>query len=201
MARFWHVHFQGETLGPLSTEKVLAMLAQNRLQFTDFAWRSGLTKWMRMSELDDFIPHLPAYPTTPIPERDGNDKEQITAPLAEPIVKKKSDVKEAKKPKIKSAFLRIPLEGTVKTTQHGSFAILNAAERGVFVSADTPLPLGTEMKFTLTAKAFPKPLEMTGVVVRQSSEQEEKGFAIEFTRINPAHKRLFEEYVRAWIEK
>lgn len=186
----WFIHVQDETLGPLSTEKVLAMLGQNRFQFADFAWCAGLTKWVRLSDIDGFAAQLPPYPKAPIPEA---TKKKTKSVAPEPAA--------APAPQVKTRFLRIPCTGKIISTEHGSFNILNVAERGLFVSSEAPPPVGTEIKFKIESKSFAKTLEMTGVVIRHANKEEDPGFAVEFTRVNPAHKRIFEEYVRSWLEK
>lgn len=195
----WFVHFQSESLGPLATEKVIQMLTQNRLQFADFAWRAGFTKWVRISEIDDFAAHLPGYPKVGIPDASA-PKAQLAPepqvqPEAEPAHAKKAPSPRPSPPKIASRYLRIPLFGKVVIDGQGSFEIMNIAERGVFVSAEEVLKIGTECQFRLEAEALGEPLEMRGIVIRHATDQDQVGFVIEFSRLNPVHKALIEQYV------
>jgi hypothetical protein len=41
---------------------------------------------------------------------------------------------------------------------------------------------------------------MTGVVMRIGVSDNENGFAIEFTRMNPSHQRVIAGYVRSQVE-
>jgi hypothetical protein len=55
-----------------------------------------------------------------------------------------------------------------------------------------------DVRFIVESTALPKALEMTGIVIRKGvSEDGQAGFAIEFTRVNPAYKRLLQAYVGA----
>ncbi len=40
--------------GPFSTKDVRAHLSEGRLRYTDYAWKSGMTKWVLISELAEF---------------------------------------------------------------------------------------------------------------------------------------------------
>lgn len=218
IATAWYLHLAGETKGPFTTSKVLSMLEENLLQFFDFAWKEGLGNWTRLSELPEFASYLPPQPNAPLPSG-AKKTENRTAHSTVPSTETETVPKQKLKPKLEvaepeqkptppqpakpvtpSKYLRIPFDGNI-TSKQGEYTILNIAERGVFVCSKAPLDAGTEIKFTLNGKAFKKPLEMTGLVVRKSRDDEPSGFVIEFTRINPAHKRVIEEYIRATVEK
>jgi hypothetical protein len=185
------------------------MLAQNRLQFADFAWRAAYTKWMRISEIDEFVAHLPGYPKIGIPDVSARKPEAEAK--SEPVAKSESapvhtlrhapeqkpePSAAAKAPQMASRFLRIPLSGKVVAAEHGNYEVLNIAERGVFVEAKEPLAIGTAFQFQLESKELGEPLQMRGVVIRHGVDQERPGFVIEFTRLNPIHKAIIEQYVR-----
>lgn len=232
--RFWFVYIQEHTLGPLSTDTIILMLAQNRLQFADYIWSDGQPTWQRIYEVDDFRKALPPFPKDSPPKDRGAEtpveaKFKKEEPAPAPKKKKKAsppdeyhfkdtppgkvddrpdddeEIESAPKkapepqrefPKIRRTP-RIPLNGTLATTQHGTFKIINISEGGVFVMAPQALPIGTDLKFKLEAAAFKKAFDMTGVVIRHNVPGEPNGFAVEFTRVNPAHKRAFQEYIRS----
>jgi Tfp pilus assembly protein PilZ len=73
--------------------------------------------------------------------------------------------------------------------------VVNISEGGVFLRAEVPLPIGTELKFGLEIKGIAKKLDMTGVVIRHGQAENIEGFAVEFIRQNPAHKRLIQEFL------
>src|SRR5579884_545965 len=91
----WYVHMHDETLGPLTTEKVVLMLTQNRLQFADFAWSEGYTKWVRISDIDEFAAHLPGYPKIGIPKKSVAAPVSEAEPEDEPVVEAKPGRKAA----------------------------------------------------------------------------------------------------------
>jgi len=195
-AKDWYICIGTETLGPFKTDVLSLMLKQNRIQFADFAWSStlGNSRWVRLYQLDEFSRSMPPYPDVDVP--DGDKK---TEPKTEP---KKELKKELKKeppvcqqfPKIRR-FERVKVNAVAEVQGIGEFKILNIGEGGIYVKSGSPPQLGTDLKLKLTSKAFPKALEMTGVVIRHGISTEEPGFGIEFTRVNPAHKRIICEYV------
>jgi hypothetical protein len=235
-AKKWFVHIGGETFGPASTESIITMIKQFRLHFADYIWAEGFTKWVRVSEVDDFIGQMPAYPKVPIPslnetpsQEAAEETEEEPPPpppkkkvKAEPPPPKAAKVKHAKvpvptpeeeaeeaKPSAKAPeakkapkvwpkarrFIRVEISGGVDTPEHGKFNVVDISPGGVFVKSEKPLDIGTELKFTLQSDAFENTLEMTGVVIRHGTSYGAKGFAIEFTRLNPSYRRLFQEYV------
>ncbi|MGE4232981.1 MAG: PilZ domain-containing protein [Bacteriovoracia bacterium] len=241
----WFIHIQGENVGPLPLETIQIMLEQNRLSFADFVWGPGLTKWVRVSEIDEFMHLLPTYPKKPIPKATGRpvlvratpqteqleqeelgvqEPQQEEQPEVAPpprlavrarpkdasksgeskeekeqvVEEKKSGlVKEAPKlwPKIRY-FPRVPFEAKVDIVGIGEYRAVNISEGGIFLESKKGLEVGTEVKFKISSAIFEKTLEMTGVVIRSNEPTEKDGFAIEFTRVNPAHRRLFQEYVK-----
>jgi len=216
----WFVHMQGEVLGPLATEVVTKMLEQGRVQFGDFVWRKGFAKWIRIMDVDAFQGALPPYPKVPIPESEAEEEAAKPKPRSEPRSEPKQETKPVRKaeakveakvepkskpePKAESKdeakvrkwqFPRVPIEATAVFEGIGSLKVVNIAEKGIFVQAKSVLPLGTPVKFRLDAKTFEKSLEMTGVVIRQGQAEKNEGFAVEFTRVNPAHKRAISQYI------
>lgn len=220
----WYVHLEGENIGPLSTEKVSQMLQQNRLQFVDFIWAQHLTKWHRINDLDQFASLMPPYPKVAIPESSGEAAPVAEKPTAKTAAKPateepkaakapaveekkpaaKAPAKEAPKPAAPPAKVwpnirktdRIPAQGEkVKLEEYGEYSVVNISIGGIFLKASKLLDLGTEVKFELELPGAEKVLQMTGVVIRHGQAENTAGFAIEFTRINPAHKRTLTEYL------
>lgn len=98
-------------------------------------------------------------------------------------------------PKLRK-FHRLPPNGEkVSLAEHGYFPILNISEGGLFLKSAQLLTLGLDVRLHLELPGIDKVLEMTGVVIRHGEIDGQKGFAIEFTRLNPAHKRVLNEYL------
>ena len=229
----WFIHIQNEAIGPLTTETVLTMLRQYRLHFTDFAWTAGLSRWVRLSEIDAFVPHLPPYPKSAIPqvrdeksqevrhsyvynddeEKHSEAEESEEAPeepsrLSLPFLRKskaaakpepkaepkreakhepveddaedtalKTQARDVLKQKVIRKFVRIPIDAAVEIEGHGRYKAVDVGEGGIFVRAKEPLPIGTPVKFSIDSKAFPKKLDMTGVVIRSGQANSTDGFA------------------------
>lgn len=228
----WFVHLGEEIFGPVPTEVINVMLRQSRLQFTDFIWSTGLTKWVRIIDVDDFAGILPAYPRTPIPlakntqpqiveeevfEEEAEEQEEVEEPK---IVVKKAPVKtHTEKPKLPkvpsedvrtgnlsgnppkpgaklSVFPRMKLKGKINIEGTGSFKIVDLSEGGLFVAAKESIDIGTEVVFTIEADVFKELLPMTGVVIRHGDRYDERGFAVEFMRVNPIYKRLIQNAIK-----
>lgn len=215
----WFVYVEEEILGPLPTETVASMLSKNRLQFADYIWTNEQPTWMRIYEVEGFRKLLPPFPKMPIPIAGTHATETQPEPKSAPKIaatkpqKKKTpdeyhylnsdpgsavEKEHAKKeafPKAQRNY-RVGISATITIANRGTYKLGNISEGGVFVLASDGLAVGTDLKFTIESKSFHKPLEMTGVVIRQNVPGEAVGFAIEFTRVNPAYKRLLTEYVK-----
>ncbi|OFZ70197.1 MAG: hypothetical protein A3K03_09280 [Bdellovibrionales bacterium RIFOXYD1_FULL_44_7] len=201
----WYISIGNEVLGPFTVDVIALMLRQNRLQFADFAWSSSLgnSRWHRIYQLEEFSAHLSPYPTVDVPgdepkeskpKQTKHKKVEVEEPKTEEA--KPEEAKPEKVfPKVRR-FVRVPIKASVEIEGYGNFKVLNIGEGGIYLSAGTPISLGTDLKFKLKSELSPKPLEMTGVVIRHGESSEESGFGIEFTRVNPAHRRLFVEYVK-----
>ena len=70
--------------------------------------------------------------------------------------------------------------------------MVDISEGGVFVAATECIEVGTEVNFKLESSSFAEILPMKGVVIRHGERHDEKGFAIEFLRVNPIYKRMIQ---------
>jgi hypothetical protein len=220
MPKKWYVHLQGETFGPLSTDLVKLLLKQNRLQFTDFVWTEGLRRWERLIEIEDFVSLLPVYPhlAPPKPEavpekaddirvqsKTSTEKTKAKIPTitADSIPKNESKVTPIKTPKLVQPLIRaaerVPMDGKVVLDGHGTFPVMNISETGLILKSSKGIPVGMEVKFLLEHKGFEKSLSMTGITIREGAYEGAVGIAIQFTRVNPAHKRVLQEYVKSTL--
>lgn len=219
----WFVYLSGETLGPLSIDNITLMLKQNRLQFADYVWASPMKKWQRIIELEPFSKLAPAYPKIPIPKVSAEEPDYPKAPtpkvqagkpapsyvVEQPAVvtppPAPASAPEGKKgsqgwSKIRK-FLRLENHGEkVRLAGHGEYPVLNISVGGIFLKSENPLEVGTDIKLNLHLPGHPKELEMTGVVIRHGVVDKQTGFAVEFTRMNPAHKRALHEHITKWAE-
>ncbi len=216
LERTWFIHSQGESFGPLSTDVVVLMIQQKRLEYWDFIWTQGLDGWARIADMMPFSEMLPPYPEAPIPGAVGDatlpnptqGKDAVSIPIAPPA----PDPSHSKTPppppaeEVKSVPKKAPrgirrhgrarLVGTAEIDGYQTYELFDIAEGGIFVIASPPIPLGTSVKFKLTSKYFTKTLAMTGIVIRFGKTEEGKaGFGIQFTRVNPAYSRIIRDYV------
>ncbi|MCB0403958.1 MAG: PilZ domain-containing protein [Bdellovibrionales bacterium] len=92
---------------------------------------------------------------------------------------------------------RIETDAVIEVAGHGKFTLINMSVSGALLKSEKGIPAGTNLKLKLHCKELPKsPFAMTGVIVRDGTEQGKTELALEFTRVNPAHKRALEAYVK-----
>ena len=229
----WYCHIQGETFGPVPTDVVTIMLRQNRLQFSDWIWTGGLTKWMRIGDLHQFAAFLPPYPAAPIPAQEAvvpshevptptsvaaavpvvaaprpvapAPPAPVAAPSPPPTPRPTTESSARAAPRAESPlkawirrYGRVRLNAKVVIEGYGTYDSADISEGGIFIKASSPIPFGTDLKLLIEAPFLQKPLDMTGIVIREgASEEGDNGFAIQFTRVNPAHRRLIHDYVKS----
>ncbi len=210
LIRTWFVHLQGENFGPLSTEVVVVMIQQKRLEYWDFVWTQGLDSWARIADMMPFSEMLPPYPDAPIPGSPGagtivasipnpTQTEAIVSPTAPP---KPADSKKAVEVRGVRRHGRSRIDGSIAINGSEIYEVYDIAEGGLFIVSDVPLAIGTDVKFIFTSRSLSKVLTMTGVVIREGKTEEGKpGFGIQFTRVNPAHARMIRDYVQNHQDK
>jgi GYF domain 2/PilZ domain len=89
---------------------------------------------------------------------------------------------------------RVELKGKIIVGTE-KYTIHDISESGILVQLGDNLKVGFDIKFKVESDAFAKVLEMTGVVIRGDGAPKNTT-AIEFTRVNPAHRRMIQDYVR-----
>ena len=222
LQRTWFVQIQGENFGPLSTEVVVLMIQQKRLEYWDFIWTQGLDSWARIADMMPFSEMLPPYPDAPIPGSPGagtiattipnptQTENKITppapaathspvpppAPAPDPEAEKPAPAKKGGTRSLRRHG-RARIEGTVAIDGYETYEVYDIAEGGLFVLSAVPVAIGTDIKFKFTSRSFSKVLTMTAVVIREGKTEEGKpGFGIQFTRVNPAISRMIRDYVQ-----
>ncbi|NUM88762.1 MAG: PilZ domain-containing protein [Bdellovibrionales bacterium] len=193
----WFLHIAGAAFGPVDTKTVVTMLQQNRVQFVDFIFTEAFSDWERICDIDIFADLLPAKPEAPPPSAP-----KVKVPAAEPLVTEASSATEAPKsaPARERARVRrhtqLAFRAKVSLEGIGDFRAVNIREGGVMLESRDPPAVGTEVRLSVPLPGAGESLEMTGLVIRHTSGKETPGFAVEFTRINPAHLKL----IRAFLE-
>lgn len=197
-SRTWHIRIGNETLSPVSESLVALMLKQNRLQFTDYAWSEGLAQWTRLGELAEFARYAPSYPPVPVPSA-GSKVVTAQAPPTPPVTTETVDEHEVvKRHSTIRQKERVETRGTVSLEHGGTHRIVNLSETGVLISCGkTRLALGDEVSFALEFEGVKKPLRMTGILLREEGSTDDTCVAIEFTRVNPAHRRELKSFIES----
>lgn len=99
-------------------------------------------------------------------------------------------------------FERVAIQGSVTVNGKEGCKIINLSEGGVLVESPDSIGAGTPVKLKVDAPELKKnPLDMTGVIIRDGNKDGKQELAIEFTRINPAHKRLLQDLIKEKTSK
>ena len=74
--------------------------------------------------------------------------------------------------------------------------MVDLSESGILFACEHDIRPGTHLEFTVDSTEISKsPLKMTGVVARAVRLNNSGHVALEFTRVNPAHKRALKEFI------
>jgi hypothetical protein len=209
----WHICIDGNVFGPLDSKTVQVMLQQSRLQFVDFIWQAGMNQWQRISKVGEFDQLIPPYPAAAIPAQ-GNAA-AVTQPKAPAKVKKAAAVQERPvtpvapivpvmpaqpvtpvKAKVRTLD-RVKVAGKILIDGAGAFDVVDLSIGGIFVASPNLINVGTDIEFNIEIKGLVKSLDMTGIVVRHGAFEKSSGFAVEFTRPNPAYLRILSDFIEA----
>jgi len=122
--RTWFIYSQGETFGPLSTDVVMLMIKQKRLEYWDFIWTQGLDAWARVADMMPFSELLPSYPDAPIPGDAGEgtipNPTQGKAAAPTPVSPPTPDPSHSKVPPAAPAHQPEPAPGTAPGNAPGN---------------------------------------------------------------------------------
>lgn len=192
--RLWYVCLQDECVGPMMETTIYCFIRNQRLGGHDYVWREGLQSWTHLSATPEFsgyfaktprvLPPLkaPAFPTVGVPTK-HEAKAQVTVTKPDGTVLNRGH--------------RVPIEGWIRFDAGDLHKVLNISESGILVSIPQNVPMiGKEVRFKLESPVFGRPMDMTGVLIREDFSSAENAVAIEFTRLNPAYRRLIKEYVQ-----
>jgi hypothetical protein len=184
----WYAHVCEQTLGPLSESALVSLVRHGRIQFADFVWTDGMAKWQRLNEIDAFEKYLPTYPKAEPPGAVPSRSKSVEKSPAPKLAADESG--------------RVPIFGTVVFEKEDHHQVINISETGLLIKPKTDLPqIGKEAHFKLASLVFDAPLEMTGILVREPRPAVENAVVIEFTKLNPMHRRQIKAYVESVISK
>jgi len=118
---------------------------------------------------------------------------------------KKEEPKPAPKPKEEKKLAvrkqwRVAIDAKVAVTGRGSFKVKDISEGGVLLESKEAFEEGEELRLAVESPSLAKSLDMTGIVVRYEEQDGVQVCGVEFTRINPAHKRALAAYIQSKLE-
>ncbi len=185
--RLWYVCLQDECVGPMTETAIYSFIRNQRLSGHDYVWREGLQSWVHLAATPEFSSYFAKTPRTLPPLKAAGFP--ITSVPAKPEPKTQTSV--LNRPS------RVPIEGWIRFDAGDLYRVLNISESGILVSIPQNVPMiGKEVRFKLESPAFGKAMEMTGVLIREDFSAAENAVAIEFTRLNPAYRRLIKDFVQ-----
>jgi len=188
--RLWYLCLQDEAIGPLTETSLYSLIRNQRLSGHDFAWHDGMPTWGKLADTAQFSSFFQKVPRLLPPLK-------ATPPASKMPEMVKSNSTGKTEPTLLSRPQRIAIEGWVRFDQGDLHRVLNISESGVLVSIPKNVPvIGKEVRFRLESPVFGKPLEMTGVLIREDFTGHDNSVAIEFTRLNPAYRRMIKEYIQ-----
>lgn len=161
-----------------------------------------MSEWRRISELEAFRDLLPARPSAPVPakkEKPAKVKEEAATEAPPP--RAVSAAAKETFPKIRK-FKRVDVSKVSASLRGlGEFPVVNVSEGGLFLAAANSPAMGTDVVVHLQLPGTDKKMELTGVVIRHGESLGQKGFAVEFTRLNPAHWRVLRGFISSHGER
>lgn len=187
--KLWYVCLQDECVGPITEPTIYCFIRNQRLSGHDYVWREGLQGWVHLSTTPEFSSYfaktprsLPPLKATPLPGSMPRPEMKVPVRPEVPVLTRGN---------------RVPIEGWIRFESGDLYKVMNISESGILVSIPQNVPMiGKEVRFKLESPAFGRPMEMTGVLIREDFSGAENAVAIEFTRLNPAFRRVIKEYVQ-----
>lgn len=92
-------------------------------------------------------------------------------------------------------ILRVAIDATVKIGAGAKVQVLQISESGVVLEQTENLEIGADVKLKIESPSLAKALELTGVIAGNEPFDGKPAISVEFTRVNPAHKRAIAQYI------
>ncbi|MFP3897161.1 MAG: DUF4339 domain-containing protein [Anaerolineales bacterium] len=84
MSQEWHVHKDGQTLGPYTWEELQQQAESGEINKADMVWKEGMSDWSRADQVQDLLPEDPVPPPPPPPPSPPADDRQSQSPPPPP---------------------------------------------------------------------------------------------------------------------
>ena len=91
------------------------------------------------------------------------------------------------------------INATAKIDGGSAVKVLDISETGVVFDKSAKVEVGADVKLKIESSALGKALDLTGLVVSDDSFEGKGAFTVEFTRMNPAHKRVISNYLASQV--
>jgi hypothetical protein len=213
----WYLCLHNETVGPLSETLLTKMVSEHRVSGSDYVCAEGQTSWVRVADCDAFSGLMPKAPSVPVPTATvGTEAKAAPAKAVEPAPAA-APAKAPTKPKLESVPapapmppaapapaptpVKIVLDATIKIGNGKACKVLELTETGVVFEKSEALELGSDVKVRLESPTLGKAIEVTAVVVKDETFEGKAALGVEFTRMNPAHRRAIGNYLSGKTEK
>lgn len=152
-------------------------------------------------ETEEVIEEEPEYVPPPKPKVVAKPVAKVAPkPVAKLVPKPapKPVAKKAPEPEIRQWYIAI--DATVKVNGGKAVKVLDITEGGLICGSVDGVTSGDDVKVVLQSASMGKPMDLTAVVVGESHEGK-PALAIEFTRMNPMHRRTIAGYVAKGTKK
>ncbi len=215
----WFFCLHNEVIGPISAPSLSKMVSECRITGSDYVWAEGMPGWTRVSECSEFAALLPKAPTAALPTS-APKPEKAAQKAAEPTPKPAKAPEAAPKPKVAAAPASAPapapapapaaapapapraeLDALVKVNGGAACKVLELSESSIVFEKVAGIEVGSDVKLKIESPSLGKPIEVTAILSREEAYQGKPALGADFTRMNPAHKRLIANYLSGKLEK
>ncbi len=122
-------------------------------------------------------------------------------PAAKPVAVKPAPVKPIAKPKVMVRVWSKPIDAKVCVNGGKPLKVLDLTETGlIFEHTAAGAEMGADVKLRIESPSFAKAMELTAVVTRDEAFEGKPALGVEFTRMNPAHRRTLAQYISERME-
>ncbi len=155
-----------------------------------------------VAETEEVIEEEPEYVPPPkpklVPKPVAKTAPKPVAKLA-PKPAPKPVVKKAPVPEVRQWY--VPIDATVKINGGKPVKVFDITEGGLVAASADGVSVGDDVKLVLQSPTMGKPLDLTAVVVRDEAFEGKSSLAVEFTRMNPVHRRTIAGYISKGTKK
>ncbi len=135
---------------------------------------------------EEEVEEAPAPPPKPIPKPAA--KPVAAKPAPKPVAKPKPVAPQVRQ-------WRVPIDAKIRINGGKPLKVFDISEGGMLFERADGLEMGNDVKIRVESPSLAKALDLTAVIVRDDAFEGKPALGVEFTRMNPAHRRTIAQYV------